>query len=152
MIFTITALIVVASFSACSAPFKRTGLPVPQPQMTGEVIAINASDRRSFAIMADNSLWGWGSNWSGQLGDGTTEDRHSPVKIIEDVISVSSSPLHTAAITSDGTLWTWGDNTSGQLGTGTNRGAFESQVTGSIVLSQHRSPVKIIENVESNSG
>ncbi len=81
----------------------------------------------------------YGSNESGQLGDGTTEDRTEPVAIMEDVKfkSVYLGKQHSAAISEDGSLYTWGLNTSGQLGNGTTE---NSSV-----------PVKIMENVQSAS-
>ena len=66
------------------------------------------------AITADGVLWAWGNNWTGQLGDGTTEHRYFPVQVMEDVFAVSTASQtgsgHTLAITSDGVLWTWGWN------------------------------------------
>ena len=69
---------------------------------------ISASGRASFVIHSDGSLWAWGGNSWGQLGDGTTENRHEPVKIMGDVVSVSANGASTMAITSDGGLWAWG--------------------------------------------
>ena len=78
------------------------------------------------AIKTDGTLWAWGYNDRGQLGDGTVVDKSSPVQIGALVnwskISVSSSAtgiLFSMATKTDGTLWTWGGNTSGQLGDGT---------------------------------
>src|SRR3954469_15942629 len=65
------------------------------------------------------SLWGWGANQVGQVGDGTTSTpRKSPVQVGKaDWSSVSSGNNHTRAIArSDGTLWCWGDNFWGQTG------------------------------------
>jgi alpha-tubulin suppressor-like RCC1 family protein len=67
-----------------------------------------------------NQLWGWGTNSSGQIGDGTAVDRSSPVQTVSGgtnwkQVSVSSS--HRAAIKTDGTLWLWGCGSSGALGT-----------------------------------
>jgi alpha-tubulin suppressor-like RCC1 family protein len=65
------------------------------------------------AIKTDGTLWTWGINSNGQLGDGTTENRSSPVQIITggtDWKQVSCSTNHMAAIKTDGTLWAWGYN------------------------------------------
>jgi len=87
-------------------------------RIMADVVAVLAGHYNTFAIRADGSLWGWGCNWSGQLGDGTQINRHSPVKIMDDVIAVSSfstvetsadiGSAHTIAIRSDGSLWWWG--------------------------------------------
>ncbi len=61
----------------------------------------------------------WGYNVCGQLGDGTTGDKSSPVKVMEGVKSVSLGMYHSAAVKTDGSLWTWGYNVCGQLGDGT---------------------------------
>ena len=71
------------------------------------------------AIRTDGSLWAWGRNTQGQLGDGTTEGRLRPVMIMEDVIAVSAGASHTMAIRTDGSLWGWGSNNAGKLGDGT---------------------------------
>ncbi len=77
------------------------------------VVAVNAvanwgEQCSSFAIQADGSLWGWGSNYMGRLGDGSEEDRYSPVKIMEDVSMVSLGEYATYAVKDDGSLWGWG--------------------------------------------
>ena len=73
------------------------------------------------AIKTDGTLWLWGRNSNGQLGDNTTTSKSSPVQTITGGTNwkqVSCGDRHTAAIKSDGTLWTWGMNNRGQLGTG----------------------------------
>jgi len=69
----------------------------------------------------DGSLWGWGSNGHGQIGDGTTTDSLIPIRIgvDNDWVSVSTSGVAVMAIRADGTLWGWGRNYRGQLGDGT---------------------------------
>jgi len=71
---------------------------------------------------SQNSMYGWGRNNFGQLGDGTNINKSIPTQIGEESywILVSCGGSHTAAIKSDGTLWTWGRNNYGQLGDGTN--------------------------------
>lgn len=75
----------------------------------------------SFVIKADGTLWAWGQNTAGQLGDGTTIDRFSPVPVGTDNnwIFASGGYGWSLALKSDGTLWAWGRNGSGQLGDGT---------------------------------
>lgn len=74
----------------------------------------------TFAIKSDGTLWAWGANSSGQLGDGTNGSKNLPVQIGSDSTwaDVSAGHEHTVAIKSDGTLWTWGSDNEGQLGIG----------------------------------
>jgi alpha-tubulin suppressor-like RCC1 family protein len=71
------------------------------------------------AIKTDGTLWTWGRNYNGRLGDNTTTDTTSPVQTVSAGTNwkqVACGGNHTAAIKTDGTLWTWGRNTNGQLG------------------------------------
>jgi alpha-tubulin suppressor-like RCC1 family protein len=81
----------------------------------------------SAAIKTDGSLWLWGQNYQGQLGNNTTTARSSPVQTISagnNWKQVSAGDDFCAAIKTDGTLWTWGQGSSGQLGD--NTAAFKS--------------------------
>ena len=74
------------------------------------------------AIKTDGTLWTWGYNQYGRLGDGTTTNRSSPGTTAGGGTNwkqVACGYTHTAAIKTDGTLWTWGFNGSGGLGDGT---------------------------------
>ena len=89
----------------------REGRPhtvMRETEIMEDVIAVSIGSNYTMAITSDNVLWGWGGNTWGSLGDGTTEDRHSPVKIMENVIAVYAGFNHTMALTSDNTLWGWG--------------------------------------------
>jgi alpha-tubulin suppressor-like RCC1 family protein len=72
-------------------------------------------------IRQDGTLWAWGWNGNGQLGDGTTTQRLSPVQIGTGTswVAVAVGSIHSLALKQDGTLWAWGNNAQGQLGDGT---------------------------------
>lgn len=87
-----------------------------------DIVAISngLGDDHSFALKADGTVWAWGLNHRGQIGDGTAIDKKTPVKIdIDNIVEIVSSYSHTLALKSDGTVWAWGQNTKGQLGDGT---------------------------------
>ena len=73
------------------------------------------------AIKTDGTLWAWGMNSNGRIGDGTNNGSNSPVRIGNALnwSKVSAGGYHTVAIKTDGTLWAWGFNSAGQLGNGT---------------------------------
>lgn len=79
---------------------------------------ISAGRFHSAAIMPDGTLWAWGFNGLGQLGDGTWDNRHTPVQtgVYADWVSVSAGQHFTVALRSDGSLWSWGSNDGGSLG------------------------------------
>lgn len=83
---------------------------------------ISAGGYHSLAIKSDGTLWGWGTNSSGELGTGTMTNSLIPIQIgtDSDWQSVHARGDFSAAIKTNGTLWTWGFNSFGQLGDGTN--------------------------------
>ncbi|MCL2158394.1 MAG: hypothetical protein FWH48_03195 [Oscillospiraceae bacterium] len=107
--------------------------PVPANAYGDAFSTISAGANYTMAIKSDGTLWAWGSNFNGFLGDGTTENKNVPVKIMDNVAQVSAGSYHSVAIKSDGSLWVWGSNAYGQLGDGTT----ENKST----------PIKIMDNV-----
>ena len=89
--------------------------------------SVNCGDNYTAAIKTDGSLWTWGRNNSGQLGDNTAVvfSKSSPVQTISGgtnwrSVGISGgSSTHTVAIKTDGSLWLWGLNNSGNLGDNT---------------------------------
>lgn len=76
-------------------------------------------ESRNVAIKTDGSLWTWGCNKDyGVLGDNTTENKYTPVKIMDNVAAVRLGSYCSAAIQKDGSLWMWGYNEDGALGDG----------------------------------
>jgi len=73
------------------------------------------------AVRADGTLWCWGDNTWGQLGDGTTTRSYGPVQVgtASDWVDVGGGHEHTCGVRADGTLWCWGRNNASQLGDGT---------------------------------
>ena len=57
--------------------------------------------RHSLAVQSDGTLWAWGANWTGQLGDGSTDDRRTPVHVMDNVSAISTGGLHSLALTTD---------------------------------------------------
>ena len=72
----------------------------------------------SAALREDGTVWTWGYNKEGQLGDGTRNHRHEPAQVegLEDIIAVAAAGDNTYALKDDGTVWAWGDNSYDQLG------------------------------------
>lgn len=82
-------------------------------------VKVATGDFHSIAIKDDGTLWAWGYNCYGQVGDGTVTNKLEPTHIgtDKDWVKVGGGYHHTVAIKADGTLWAWGNNRYGQLGT-----------------------------------
>lgn len=100
--------------------------PVKVSNLTG-VVRIAAGRFFSLAIKSDGTVWTWGENLYGQLGDGSTTDRTTPVQVtsltgITSAVAATGA-FHCMAVKNDNTVWSWGRNTYGNLGdnTVTNR-------------------------------
>jgi|YNPMSStandDraft_1061717.scaffolds.fasta_scaffold00693_1 alpha-tubulin suppressor-like RCC1 family protein len=99
-------------------------VPVSVIGLSG-IIAVSAGgdqlEAHSMALKSDGTVWAWGSNIYGGLGNGNTSSTMVPGKvlIIDSIIAISAGGWHSAALKNDGTVWTWGWNEDGQLGDGT---------------------------------
>ena len=98
--------------------------PVKAAGITG-VQDVAGGIMHSVALLADGTVWAWGDNTYGQLGDGTSTGSAVPVQVVglTDIVSIASGEYHCLAVRSDGTVWAWGRNQYGQIGDGstTNR-------------------------------
>ena len=91
-----------ASYSIQTVPVK----------IMEDVVAFSMGDAHGAAVKSDGTLWTWGSNLLGELGNGTEENSLVPVQVLEDVAAVQTGIdgylNQTAAVRTDGSLWTWG--------------------------------------------
>src|SRR4030067_648484 len=97
------------------------------------VAAVAAGGYHTVALKSDGTVWAWGYNGEGELGDGSTTNRSVPVQVtgLSGVAAVAADGYHTVSLKSDGTVWAWGSNGSGQLGDGTTVDRWQpGQVTG----------------------
>jgi alpha-tubulin suppressor-like RCC1 family protein/cyclophilin family peptidyl-prolyl cis-trans isomerase len=85
--------------------------------------AISAGLNHSIFLKTEGTVWATGYNGSGQLGDGSTSSRSTPVQVLSGVSAISAGHVHSLFLKTDGTLWATGRNVEGQLGDGstTNR-------------------------------
>ena len=121
------SLMLLLSVACDALPVRSTASIAPSPtEVAGldGVIAVSAGRGFTAALKADGTVWTWGANASGQLGDGTTTDRASPVQVtgLRDVVGIASGGTHALALKRDGTVWAWGSPSFGGIGDATTRG------------------------------
>lgn len=104
--------------SGCVAVATSSGLT--------HVVAASAGFDHSLALKSDGTVWAWGSNASGQIGNNSTQSSATPIRVTPaapvfpySFQAVAAGHDHSLALRNDGTIWAWGANTHGQLGTGT---------------------------------
>ena len=107
-----------------STPKQIVNFVPPTTGYNSNWVAIAAGFNHSLALQADGTLWTWGGNFSGQLGNGdladTPADKNVPVQVLNAgtsiYVAIAAGDSYSVAHQADGSLWSWGNNTSGQLG------------------------------------
>jgi alpha-tubulin suppressor-like RCC1 family protein len=96
-----------------------------------DATALSAGGTHACALRSAGTVWCWGRNEAGQLGDGTYDDRIEPVETagLTDVVQVSAGYEHTCALVVSGAVYCWGHNESGELGSS----GFDSSPTPVVV-------------------
>jgi alpha-tubulin suppressor-like RCC1 family protein len=96
-------------------------LSTPAQAGSGAYVAVAAGGSGSLGLRGDGTVWAWGANTFGQLGNGSTVDSHASIQVPtpSGMVAVAAGLDHSLAVRSDGTVWAWGSNQFGQLGDGT---------------------------------
>lgn len=105
------------NYTPTLSPFNRRSSPVQIPGNSWT--DVSAGQLTALALKSDSTLWGWGANYYGNVGDGTVIQRSSPVQIPGTSWNSLSAGYNPKAKKIDGTLWSWGLNSAGQLGDNT---------------------------------
>jgi alpha-tubulin suppressor-like RCC1 family protein len=115
-------------------------------------------DSHVLAVRSDGTLWAWGANTGGQLGDGTkvSKDLPNQIGVRTNWMKAFAGGSHSLALRSDGTLWAWGLNTYGQLGavrmktfyetietTNTNQPSFQNSYQKAVAVSDQVRPIQV---------
>lgn len=114
---------------------NSSSTPKRVPSLSSGVVAIAAGRDHLAAIKADGTLWMWGNNTVGEVGDGTVAMRTSPVQINlpDTVVQVELGAEHSVALLANGDVYCWGKGTRGALGTGgTTRKLVPTKVAGGL--------------------
>ncbi len=96
----------------------KRSTPAQIPTLSGiTAIAANGS-LHSIALKNDGTVWTWGDNFYGQLGDGTSTEKSVPAQLssLTNITAIGTGERHSFAVKNDGSLWAWGWNGNGQLG------------------------------------
>ena len=96
--------------------------PVPLAGLEDVQALALGANWTSMALKKDGTVWAWGNNFSGQLGNGRSGDfSNTPTAVpgLTNVTAIAAHTFHALAVRQDGTVWAWGGNDNGQLGNGT---------------------------------
>ena len=134
----VLSLVLAVVFGAPASAGQAVG-----PSQAASKLAVTllwGGARSSVVLLSDGTVWDWGMNSAGKLGDATmstfppddpwnngTNDRHTPIQVhgpgnsgyLTQVIALMSGEIHSFALRADGTVWAWGGNMFGILGDGT---------------------------------
>lgn len=134
--YTMTPAFTGYTFTPMNRAVFIYGMDATAFNFDGRVADRISSTTHTLYAKRDGTLWAWGKNDDGQLGDGTTTGRSTPVKItgIPNIKSVAAGYDHTVVLTTDGQVFAWGNNSNGQLGDGSTTGRTKpAQVAGTIL-------------------
>jgi len=111
------------------APLASFTFPGQSSALFNDWVFAQGGNNHSLGIRANGTMWGWGANGYGKLGDNTTVSKSSPVSVVggfTDWVFVSGGWAQTLAIRANGTMWGWGTNYNGRLGINSGVGNISS--------------------------
>src|SRR5690606_34382833 len=122
--------------AACSTPTEPKKKTDPPPGAQ-DIVAVAAGVSFSVALADDGSVYAWGHNASGQLGNGAFENESRPVNVaaLANVTQIAAGLRHVLALDGGGEVWAWGHNNRGQIGVGWPGPSVDTQ--------QYREPVNV---------
>ena len=118
----------VATGFLTSSGDSHSDIPIQVKDEDGQpltgIVSVSAKGGHWLALKSDGTVWSWGGNESGQLGNGETENvythavqvRNADGTPLEDVAAVAAGAYHSMALKTNGSVWSWGKNENGQLG------------------------------------
>ena len=107
-------------FGAAGSPAaNQLATPVEVAGLGNDVTAISIGYQHSCARKSDGTVWCWGGNLSGQLGDGKAQNEYTPLVAKTDVTAMALGEFHTCAIGAGAQVSCWGQGEYGKLGIGT---------------------------------
>ncbi len=97
-----------------------------------DAISVAAGLQHTVVLKSDKTVWAFGANINGMLGDGTKTNQFKAVKVagLSGIVDIQAGMNHTLALKSDGSVWTWGRNEYSQLGKKAADGATAFKVEG----------------------
>lgn len=100
--------------------YTYTTTPTPDLQACTGFIDVQSGGGHTLALASNGTVWAWGNNGYGQLGDNSTTDSAFPVQVegLSGITAIRAGNQHSAALKNDGTVWAWGYNNDGELGDG----------------------------------
>lgn len=136
------------------APTLTTVSQTTPVKVMDQVASVLSIDTQTAVIKEDGSLWMWGRNDYGQLGNGASKNKYSiisseecsyfPVKVMDHVVAFDCGRYNTIALKTDGTVWAWGYNRYGQVGNG---GVGDARPNYNYGDRCQTLPVKVMDNI-----
>ena len=99
------------------------------------IVAAASEYTLNLTLSKQGNIWSWGSNFYGQLGDGTTKDHSKPTRICEGVVAITAGYFHSLTLTLEGGVLSWGANSDGELGAAD---PFNRSQPGKVAIVHHK--------------